>query len=94
MTTIKEKYEQIKYEYDSYYNNLDEETKKDSRKFEEIMSDYINNFFIPQIDALTAECEAIGHVNVETITREDEYQTRYYICDGCGKQMELGPAPQ
>lgn len=50
--------------------------------------------YFPEIERLTAECEAIGHVNIETITRDDEYQTRYYICDNCGKQMELGPAPQ
>lgn len=55
---------------------------------------YQTNVYIPALERLTAECEAIGHVNLETITRDDEQHTQYYICDECGKQIELGPAPQ
>lgn len=50
--------------------------------------------YVPEIERLTGECEAIGHVNLETITRDDEERTRYYLCDECGKQIELGPTPQ
>lgn len=94
MKTIKEKYEQIHSEYELHYNNIDEETKKDNEKIEQIMLEYLINIYLPQIDTLTTECEAIGHVNLEIITREDEYRTRYYVCDGCSKQIELGPTPQ
>lgn len=58
------------------------------------ISSYCNNIVVPEIIRLSIECEAIGHVNLETITRDDEERTRYYLCDECGKQIELGPTPQ
>lgn len=69
------------------------EFPNDPEATSKIMS-YCDNITIPGLIQLTAECEAIGHVNLETITRDDEEQTRYYICDECGKQVELGPTPQ
>lgn len=41
------------------------------------------------IRELEIECEqTLGHVNMNTITRDDN--SHYYICDECGKQVELG----
>jgi hypothetical protein len=47
---------------------------------------YLQNFF-PRVLQLTFECEQIGHVNLETNTRDDGSQ--YYSCDQCNKQIEL-----
>jgi hypothetical protein len=47
---------------------------------------YIDNI-LPDVLQLTFECEQIGHINLETITREDG--TQYYSCDECSKQIEL-----
>ena len=80
-------------DYQSFFASIDNETKKSDQMYS-ILNGYIFSVLVPTYERITAECEAIGHVNAETITRDDEYQTRYYICDGCGKQMELGPAPQ
>lgn len=93
MPTIKEQIQQMNSDYETFYNNIDEETKK-SEQAEPIIRYYVDSVFVPTYARITAECEAIGHVNLETISRDDEEQTRYYICDGCGKQVELGPTPQ
>ena len=94
MTTIKERVQQLKDDLSNFADNFDAEVKSDENKFNAVLTPYLTGFYYPMLIQLTAECEAIGHVNIETITRDDEYQTRYYICDNCGKQMELGSAPQ
>jgi hypothetical protein len=48
---------------------------------------YLQDVYFPAIISLTEECESAGHVNLETITRDDGSQ--YYICDNCRKQVEL-----
>lgn len=48
---------------------------------------YMLETYRPAVRALTEECEAVGHVNMETKTREDGSQ--YYICDNCKKLIEL-----
>lgn len=49
---------------------------------------YINDVYLPALTSLTEECEEAGHVNLQSITRDDGSQ--YYICDSCKKQVELG----
>lgn len=49
----------------------------------------MEHILIPQGIQIELDCEIqTGHVNLETITREDG--SKFYICDDCGKQVELG----
>lgn len=65
--------------------------KERKLELERAMMDYIrsyrNSTYLPALQELTAECEEAGHVNAETKTRPDESQ--FFICDNCGKQIEL-----
>lgn len=87
MPSIKEQIQQMNSDYQSYLRSK-------SDQLQSSITGYVFDVFTPTYERITAECEAIGHVNLETITRDDEERTRYYLCDECGKQIELGPTPQ
>ena len=84
--TIKERVEQMYNDFNVFCD--------DPNTTQPMIDEYVQNILLPTYLELTIECESIGHVDLETITRDDEEHTQYYVCDECGKQVELGPAPQ
>ena len=50
-------------------------------------TNYSRNVYHPALAELIKECEAQGHVNLETKSREDGPD--YFVCDNCGKTVNL-----
>jgi hypothetical protein len=62
---------------------------EENRNNIESINRYIETVVIPQIMSLETECGQIGHVNLQTLTVNDEFNTQYYICDNCRKTINL-----
>lgn len=80
--TIKEKMSILNGQFNEYVKSIADNPQEHKPP----TTYYIDNI-LPDVLQLTLECEQIGHVNLETITREDG--TQYYSCDECSKQIEL-----
>ena len=57
------------------------------KNYTDYIKQYRDSVLLPEWNQIILECEAIGHVNAQTITRDDGSQ--YYICDNCKKMIAV-----
>jgi len=85
MESIKDRRAIILQNYNTFVKNLNPELSP-QQSADEIIN-YQSTILFPQLKQLTDECSTIGHVNLETISREDG--SNYYSCDNCKLIVEL-----
>lgn len=86
--TIREKREQIIKDYNAYINNINSVDSISKENYLSALAD-IKSWRMDELTKLEYECSFLGHLNLETIHRNDNINSSYFICDNCKGLVEL-----